>query len=999
MNTPPSGTVTFLFTDIEGSTKLAREHPETWETMRSCHHQILHNAIESNHGFVFQVIGDAFCASFHRAGDALSAAVEAQIALQNEPLKDCAIRVRMGIHTGEAEQRDGEYQGYLTLSYVQRLMSAGHGRQILLSEATENLLRGQLPKEIDLLDLGKHKLKDIPQSVQVFQVVAPGLQAKFPFLRTPHTRPNNLHLQLTSFVGREKELGDIKRLLQNGHLLTLIGPGGTGKTRLSLQVASEMLDQYTDGVWFVELASLLDASLVPRTTAITIGLQDEPQRPIVDMLCDYLRDKKLLLLLDNCEHVVEACAHMVNKILQAAPHVRILASSREALGIAGEVTYRVPALDFPELTILPTVEILSQYEAVKLFIDRATSAVPSFTVTNENAPAVAQICHRLDGIPLAIELAAAKLRVLRVDQIAQRLDDRFRLLTGGSRTALERHQTLRAAIDWSYNLLPAAEQLLFRRLSAFVGGWTLEAAEFVCQGESFKSEDVLSLLEQLINKSLVNMNLNQAESSYSMLETIRQYANEKLMESGESDALRDRHLAYFMELAETAEPHLVRPEQLEWLAKLEADYENLRLALEWALSNPSSEPSLRLCSALGRFWVLRQSHCMEGSKWLASALAKHFSDGGDNLWYVRALCRDAEVAEMLDDLQRLKSSAELAFRLAKAGSDPRDLAIARFFVGWVFFRHAEWEQAQPYFEQSIKEFQDVQDVYWEAFSHRWLSSLKANQGDPDIRRFGLHSVTLARQAGERTNLARALLNYAEILFSDERTREAIAYLDESIALSNEFGPNSLISILAQTYLARIAWFDGDHQAARSLFLNALMYLRLLGDRYTYGECSRDFGVLCLHERDFSQAQAYLEEALSISQELNLRYSITNCLTWLGILFDLEGDVQKAKHSLMESITLVRDTDRRFKKHLLESLFVSPYFQTSLNSVKLLGALRSFHSKSHILKNRWLERYTISTETQLRAELGRFAFESAFGEGEKFSLDQALDLAQDMIEAM
>src|SRR5215211_2027233 len=339
MSQYPTGTVTFLFTDIEGSTKLAREHPETWEAARARHHAILRKAIEANDGVIFQIIGDAFCAAFHKAGDALKAAVKAQQGLQINVWGDCVIRIRMGIHTGEAEARDNEYRGYLTLSLVQRLMSAGHGGQVLVSGAAENLLRGQLPRNVSLRDLGKQNFRDVLQPVRVFQVVAPDLPVEFPPLRSSPSHPNNLPTQLTSFVGREKELTDIQKLLGDTHLLTLIGPGGTGKTRISIQVASGLLDLYPDGLWLVELAPILDPLLVPRVTAITMGLRDEPQRPVIDMLCDYLREKKMLLILDNCEHLVDACARMADRILHAAPEVRILASSREALG-GGKTVYR-----------------------------------------------------------------------------------------------------------------------------------------------------------------------------------------------------------------------------------------------------------------------------------------------------------------------------------------------------------------------------------------------------------------------------------------------------------------------------------------------------------------------------------------------------------------------------------------------------------------------------------------------------------------------------------
>jgi predicted ATPase/class 3 adenylate cyclase len=601
MNGHPTGTVTFLFTDIEGSTKLAREFPEMWETVRSRHHQILREAIGSNNGFVFQIIGDAFCAAFHKAGEALKAALEAQQRLQTETWGDCVIRVRMGIHTGEAEHGDGEYQGYLTLSLVQRIVSAGHGGQILVSNTTENLLRGQLPKDASLRDMGKHQFKDVPYPVRVFQVLAPDLQEEFPPLRVLNVAPNNLPTQLTSFIGREKELTDVKRLLANTHLLTLIGPGGTGKTRLSLQVASEVLPSYPHGVWLIELAPISDPSLVPAAALAALDLPAEVHRPAIDMLCDYLREKEALLILDNCEHLVDACARMVDRLLHAAPKLRILASSREALGIAGEVSYRVPSLGLPDIKQLPSLDSLSQYEAVKLFIDRARAAQPTFNVTNDNAPAVAQICHRLDGIPLALELAAAKVRALSVDQISKRLDDRFRLLTGGSRTALERHQTLRATLDWSHNLLPEKEQVLFRRLSIFVSGWTLEAAESVCSDDLIPHEDIFELLEQLVNKSMVTAEEWQSETRYRMLETMRQYANEKLIEAGESENLRDRHLEYYLNLAEIATPHLLRPEQLEWLDRLEAEHDNMRGALEWSLGYERPEHALRLATTLGTF--------------------------------------------------------------------------------------------------------------------------------------------------------------------------------------------------------------------------------------------------------------------------------------------------------------------------------------------------------------------------------------------------------------
>jgi predicted ATPase len=571
-----------------------------------------------------------------------------------------------------------------------------HGGQVLVSNASAELLHHELPEGVMLRDMREHRLRGLPGLEHLWQILAAGLQHDFPPLQSLSDVPNNLPAQLTSFVGRRKELEDVKKLLQHTPLLTLIGPGGTGKTRLSVQTAGELLSQYVDGVWFVELAPIFDPLLVPRTTAMAVGLREEPQRPVVDMLCDYLRDKKMLILLDNCEHLVDACAQMADKILHTAPHVRILASSREALGIAGEVTYRVPSLGLPDVTRLPSIESLSQYEAVKLFIERAVSAVPTFKVTNENAPFVAQICYRLDGIPLALELAAAKVRVLNVEQIARRLDDLFHLLRGGSRTALGHHQTLRAAIDWSYNLLPVVEQVFFKRLSVFAGGWTLEAAESVCSDAPVDRDDVLDLLEHLINKSMIVVDEGPHETRYRFLETMRKYAHEKLLESGESENLRDKHLEYYLYLVETASPLLIRPDQLKELARIEADYENLRQALHWAMGRPSAETALRLTGAMGFYWNVRD-YLLEGIQWMDQALGRDWEETSRIQKSARAkvLNGKATIAHELDDYEVMKIAAYSALSLCEAAEDNWGRAFAHVTVGKYLIRTGETRNAVP----------------------------------------------------------------------------------------------------------------------------------------------------------------------------------------------------------------------------------------------------------------------------------------------------------------
>src|SRR5215213_9383794 len=507
MNKLPSGTVTFLFTDIEGSTRLAQEYPDQWEALRARHDTLVRSAMDAYNGYVFQIVGDAFCVAFHSASDALNAALNAQWLLQNEPWSPAPVSVRMGLHTGAAQLNHTSdqiiYLGYRTLVLTQRIMSAGHGGQVLISRATYELVRDSLPADTELLDLGERRLKDLLRPEHLYQLNASGLLTAFPPLKTLDAFLNNLPVQLTSFIGRENEIAEIKQELKIHHLVTLTGPGGTGKTRLSLQVAADLLDLFPHGVWFIELAPLTDPDLIPQSILSAIGISEQPGKRPLGLLREYLREKKSLIVLDNCEHLLEASANVANVLLNSAPGLKVLASSREALGVKGEVSYLVPSLSLPDIKNLPVIEQLSQYEAVRLFIDRALLVAPHFVVDKDNAPHIAQICHRLDGIPLAIELAVARIKMLSVEQISKRLDDRFRLLTGGARTALPRQQTLRALIDWSYDILSENERLLLQRLSVFAGGWTLEAAEEICAGDGIETHEVLDLLTQLINKSLV----------------------------------------------------------------------------------------------------------------------------------------------------------------------------------------------------------------------------------------------------------------------------------------------------------------------------------------------------------------------------------------------------------------------------------------------------------------------------------------------------------------
>jgi predicted ATPase/class 3 adenylate cyclase len=544
----PGGTVTFLFSDIEGSTELLYRLGHEFTSVLAEHHRILREAVAHAGGQVVRTEGDSFFVAFPRATGAVAAAVEAQRALAQYPWPEgAAVRVRMGLHTGEPEVALDDYVG-IAIHRAARIAHVGHGGQVLLSETTTALVQDDLPSGVSLLDLGCHLLKDIRRPERICQLAIEGLPSEFPPLKTLGTLPpkggrvgtvtppigapgqsgvvHNLPAQLSRFVGRERAIAETAALLSTARLVTLVGPGGIGKTRLALQVAAHVLTSFIDGVWLVELAPLTNPDLMLQSVASTLGLREIPGVPLLRLITDYLRGKQVLLLLDNCEHLVEACARLADQLLHSSPHLHIMATSREALGVAGEVVYGVPPLTMPEAQGY-SLERLSQYEGIELFVDRALVAEASFLFTEENAPAIAHICRHLDGIPLAIELAASRIRLFTPEQIAERLDHRFRLLTGGGRTATRRQQTLRALIDWSYDLLSDLEQAMFRRLSVFVGGWSFEAAEAVCS-----DFDVLDLLAALVNKSLVVVEHRGNENRYGFLETMRQYAREKLDEAG-----------------------------------------------------------------------------------------------------------------------------------------------------------------------------------------------------------------------------------------------------------------------------------------------------------------------------------------------------------------------------------------------------------------------------------------------------------------------------------
>jgi tetratricopeptide (TPR) repeat protein len=616
-------------------------------------------------------------------------------------------------------------------------------------------------------------------------------------------------------------------------------------------------------------------------------------------------------------------------------------------------------------------------------------------VTNDNAPALAQVCHHLDGIPLAIELAAAKVRVLNPEQINARLDDRFSLLKGGSRTALPRHQTLQAAIDWSYELLSTPEQNFFQRLSVFVDGWTLEAAESVCSDANIKSEDILDLLTLLINKSLVNTEALQSETRYGMLETIRQYANGKFVGSDENNLLRDHHLAYYLNLAETAAPHLTRPEQVEWLARLDSDYENLRAALEWGLTKESPESSLCLCAALGRFWLIR-CYWKEGSTWLERALEKPSAELSaiENTARARALYQDAAIANVLDNLERMQASAESSLALCEAGTDLRDLAIAKFYVGFTLYRLEVNEKAQPLFEQSLVEFRKLKDLYWEAYTQRWLLHMLAVMGQRSLDETIRTDIELAWRAGERVHLASALFRQAQWEWENNQIDEAEVHLKESETLCNEVGT---INSLAPFYQALIAHYShNDYHHARAMYTKSKEQCELDGGKYSKSLVLENLGILARDEGDLQEARSHIEEAIDIAREVGSRGNVGFLVALLGQIEFLQGNAEQAKYNFKESLLIAKENNNN------ETLYVFSNSFANMNpriAVQVLRAVRTYLQKSNEPLNPFFIRETQHIITQARHRLDESAFNAAWSEGKKMSLNDIFDLALKTVDEM
>ena len=916
----PTGTVTFLFTDIESSTPLWDQRPDAMRRALAHHNALLRHAIEAHAGVVFKTVGDAFCAAFATPEDALTAAVAAQRVLQSQPDEAWGetgpLWVRMGLHVGRGEWEDHDYAADHSLNQVARVMAAGHGGQILVSGAVAALVKGRLPAEVELRDLGEHRLKGLSSPERLYQVGAPGLRADFPPLKTLSSYPNNLPVPPTPLLGRETELAALTTLLlrPQTHLVTLTGPGGTGKTRLALEVAHRIDDlrltvddyqarnsqtptrqssivnrQFPDGVFFVDLAPITDPALVPSAIAAALGVREQPGQPLLDTLKGYLREKQILLLLDNFEQVV-AAARVAADLLAAAPRLKVIVTSREVLHLRGEQEYPVPPLALPpkagegignrdyglrntEYAIRTTdyATHITQYAAVALFIERAVAVKPDFQVTNANAPAVAEICYRLDGLPLAIELAAARIKLFPPQTLLQRLGSRLKTLTGGPHDLPARQQTLRDAIAWSYDLLTPGEQALFRRLGVFVGGATLEAAEAIVS-EDDVALDIVEGIALLIDKSLVRrVEAEDGEPRFAMLEIIREYAVEKLQQHEDIDAVRRRHARFFTLLVERTELRLAGAEQVLGWKSLELEHNNILAAQEWALSRPGPdvELGLRIVGAMGFFWGVRGYRAVR-PEWFKTALNKA-NEGGISaraklFWgagYYEEVVPLAQRDDLLHESLKLYQSLQDNRGLARVLAGQARLASIR----------GDYEGASALYEQSLPLFRHSADTWGEMMTLRFFADhVRENQGNyTHARTLYQQMLKLARQTGDQWGISRAVMGLAEIAIVGKDLTKAQTLALEGLSLNRQlddkYGTAACLFLLGE-----IEQLNSQYEAAKILYAEGEVFYAEAG----YGQSDavrRQRGYIALYQSDLKLAAALLNESLVLAVEEGDKRSI------------------------------------------------------------------------------------------------------------------------------
>ena len=807
---PPTGTVTFLFTDIEGSTRLWEVEKDAMGLALAKHDSLLRQIIDGNGGYIFKTVGDSFCSAFRTAREALLAAVTIQRALQEEDWDTRQpIQVRMAIHTGAVEFRYMDYFGQ-PLNRVSRLVSAANGGQTLLSLATTELVRDMLPEDVSLRDLGEHRLKDLVRPEHIYQVICEGAANPTTPIRTLGDHKHNLPFQLTSFVGREIAMAEVSTILRANRLVTLTGTGGAGKTRLSLQVAADLLERFTDGVWFVELAALTSEAEILAAVAHVLGIHEQQENSLLETILHSLKSKSLLLILDNCEHLVSECAIFVNHISRQCPTISIIATSRERLGIPGEQVYRVPSLSLPPDPTANanhgntqrkfSADQLTQYEAVRLFIDRALLSNPNFTVDDENAPALASLCAQLDGIPLALELAAARCRALSLREIHARLKDRFRLLTGGSRSLLPRQQTLRALVDWSYDLLSENEKQFLMRLSVFAGSFSYDPVEEICFPPSEDLQnDPLDLLTSLLDKSLVIAEDSSNEMRYRMLQTIRDYAADRLAESGHTEVVRIRHANFFSEVAAKGHDGVYSKSQQEWLDRLDLELDNIRAALNTFLQQGDTHGmGMDMCSNLYRFWWIR-CYWRESKAWCEKFVSIHRNRPASFI-KARGILNFGHIVLNQGHYDEARANYESTLQMLLDLGQTELIGHTTHCLAHVYQLEGRLTEARPLYEESLAFKRTHTDLFSQTMTMNNLANVLMDMGELDgARKLHEEALEIRRTLEAPQAIAQTLHNLGNVVFARSEYEMAKKYLREAAKVNLTLQDTHSLALTLQSF--------------------------------------------------------------------------------------------------------------------------------------------------------------------------------------------------------
>lgn len=827
--------LTFMFTDVEGSTRLWEVAPEAMEVALARHDEILAAAIEGEGGSVFKTVGDAFCAVFQSPAEAAAAAARSQLALARERWPEpIVLNVRVALHTGACTARGADYFGP-TVNRVARLLGVVHGKQTVLSAACADQARECLPAGAELRDLGEHWLKDLGVPEHVYQLNVDQLPTEFPpllSLGNPRMQ-HNLPLRISTFIGREKELAELTVLLDESRLVTLTGTGGSGKTTLALHAAAELVDGSADGVWLAELASLSEPEEVVLAVAAALGMRTGSAGRVEDLLVDWLYDRRLLLVLDNCEHLLASCAGLVDRLLRSCPDVWVLATSREPLGLEGEHVYRVPSLDVPGVDV-PALQV-EAFPAVRLFVERAQSQQPGFAIDESNAASVVSICRRLDGIPLAIELAAVRLRSMSVADLDGRLDDRFRLLTGGSRSGLPHHQTLRALIDWSYDRMTPTERVVLCRASIFARGFSLEAAESICATREVSPDSVMDLLASLVDKSLIQVDIRPGSTRYSLLETIREYATKRHEADDTARAIpvAEAHALFFLGLAEAAQPQLTGSDQASWFARLEIEHENLRRAIRHALdAERGPEMAYRFVAALRLFWLVN-GHMLDGAETAEAALQLD-SRREPTALRATALIIAGQFPSVTMSAAARQSGVEEGLQIAYELGDPRLICHALGRLSDVLYRQGSIDAAIQRADEAVSYANRTDDAWWMGWTLN-LRALFSHSRDPNRARDDYQQATAhATQIGDHQLRCGFLCNLAYLELQLGDASSAGTHLEQALKIAQDFDIRNNLAFIWNN-LGLAAALRGDHEGAWKASAEALRVSRRNGDLPTLAE--------------------------------------------------------------------------------------------------------------------------------------------------------------------